>query len=77
MLAKKPDPELLPAQRPRCPKCPMRMVSTEVTDAADGFEDRTFECMKCGHVETKRMLADPLVLPSVAAWTNAGLKSPE
>lgn len=75
MLAKKPDPELLPAQRPRCPKCPMRMVSTAVTDAAEGFEDRTFECMRCGHVETRQMVADPLVSPAPVTWTNAGLKS--
>ena len=77
MSVQKPDPELLPIQRPRCPKCPMRMVSTAVTAAAEGFEDRTFECMKCGHVETRRMLADPLVLPTAVARTNAGLQPPE
>jgi hypothetical protein len=55
----------------------MRMVSTAVTAAADGFDDRTFECTKCGHVETRRMLADPVVSPAAAAWTNADLKPPQ
>jgi transcription elongation factor Elf1 len=73
----KPDPELLPTRRPRCPECQMRMVSTAVADAADGFEDRTFACAKCGHVETRRMLADPLASPAPVAWSNAGLEPPQ
>jgi hypothetical protein len=73
----RPDPELLPIQRPHCPKCQMRMISIAVTAAAKGFEDRTFECMKCGHVETRLLVADPLVSPTALAWTNAGLKPPD
>ena len=65
----KSDPELLPIQRPRCPKCQMRMVSTKVPAAEDGLEDRTFECLKCGQVETRRIIADPLVSPTAVAWT--------
>ncbi len=77
MPAQKPDPELLPTQRPRCPKCQMRMISIEVTAAAEGFEDRTFECMKCGHAETRRMVADPLASPAAVAWSNDGPKPPD
>ncbi len=73
----RPDPELLPTHRPRCPGCRMRMVSTAVTATADGFEDRTFGCGKCGHVETRRMLADQLTSPVPVAWSNADLKRPE
>ncbi|SDO09206.1 hypothetical protein SAMN05444050_3196 [Afipia sp. GAS231] len=76
MSANKPDPELLPTHRPRCPGCQMRMVSTAVTDVAEGFEDRTFECRKCGHVETRRMLATPLLSPAAVAWTDISLKPP-
>jgi len=43
------DPELLPIQRPRCPKCQARMMSVGTEDAPDGFEKRTFECLKCQH----------------------------
>lgn len=71
------DPELLPIQRPRCPKCQMRMVSTNVAAANGGLEDRTFECMKCGNVATKRIIADPLVSPAAVAWTEGSLKPPE
>ncbi|QDW41643.1 response regulator [Bradyrhizobium sp. KBS0727] len=70
-------PELLPTQRPRCPRCQMRMISAAVTAAAKGFEDRTFECTRCGYVETKLLIADPLVSPTAIAWTNAGLKRPD
>jgi hypothetical protein len=74
MLAHKPHPELLPTLRPRCPKCQMRMISTAVAAAAAGFEDRTFGCMRCGHVETRQLVADSLVSPAAVTWTNAGLK---
>jgi hypothetical protein len=36
---RKPDPELLPIQRPRCPRCQARMLTTKVENAADGFEN--------------------------------------
>lgn len=70
------DPELLPIQRPRCPKCQMRMVSTAVAVAVAGLEDRTFECRRCGHVETRRLIADPLASPKAVAWTESSLKPP-
>jgi hypothetical protein len=52
----------------------MRMVNTAVAATADGFEDRTFACMKCGHVETRRTLADPLASPAAMASTSASTK---
>jgi len=55
----------------------MRMISTDVTAAAEGLEDRTFACMKCGHVETKRMAADPLISPAATGWTEGSLKRPQ
>jgi hypothetical protein len=72
----KSDPELLPTHRQRCPGCQMRMVNTAVAATADGFEDRTFACMKCGHVETRRTLADPLASPAAMASTSASTKPP-
>jgi hypothetical protein len=55
----------------------MRMVSTAVAATADGFDDRTFECTKCGHVGTRRMIADPLGSPTAVAWSSASVKPPE
>jgi hypothetical protein len=52
----KPDPELLPIQRPRCPKCEIRMVTIWASQTADGIEQRTFECLKCHHLEIRPMV---------------------
>jgi hypothetical protein len=53
------------------------MVSTAVAAAVDGLEDRKFECMKCGHAETRRMTADPLASRLALAWTEGSLKPPQ
>jgi hypothetical protein len=70
------DPELLPIGRPRCPKCHTRMVTTALVDGPEGFEHRTFECLKCGHSEEKVVAVDPFKSDAVA-WINSELKRPE
>jgi tRNA(Ile2) C34 agmatinyltransferase TiaS len=72
---KKPDPELLPIQRPRCPKCQMRMRTAGVSDGPDGFENRAFECAKCGHKETRTLASDPLKTNAVG-WLSGELGRP-
>jgi hypothetical protein len=57
---KRPDPELLPIHRPRCPKCQKRMISTAVSDGPDGFERRRFDCLKCTVTEMRTLASDPL-----------------
>jgi tRNA(Ile2) C34 agmatinyltransferase TiaS len=57
---RKPDPELLPIQRPRCPKCQLRMKTAGVLDGPRGFEKRAFECRKCGTAEIRMLASDPL-----------------
>jgi hypothetical protein len=56
----KPDPELLPIHRPRCPKCSVRMITAGISPGPEGFEQRSFECLKCGHAESKMVACDPL-----------------
>jgi hypothetical protein len=68
-----PDPELLPIQRPRWPKCQMRMVTIAFAPDAKGFERRTFECLKCHHAETRLMVADPIKSSAVTGWVSGEL----
>jgi hypothetical protein len=68
----KPDPELLPIGRPRCPKCTTRMITEAVSAGPDGFEHRTFECLKCGNTEEKVVASDPLK-SSAIGWLQGEL----
>jgi hypothetical protein len=36
------------------------MVTTDVSLGPEGFEHRTFECLKCGHTNSKMIACDPL-----------------
>ena len=56
----KPNSELSPIGRPRCPRCQMRMLTADISPGPEGFEHRTFECRKCGHTEKKILACDPL-----------------
>lgn len=56
---RKPDPELLPIYRPRCPRCQTRMITVDIESEPGGFERRSLECRKCGHAETAIVVGDP------------------
>jgi hypothetical protein len=70
----KPDPELLPIHRPRCPNCQTRMITAAVSSGPEGFEHRTFECLKCTHTETRNVACDPL--SDAAGWIASELRPP-
>jgi hypothetical protein len=38
----------------------MRMLTVDIQPGPEGFEHRTFECLKCGHSEKKILACDPL-----------------
>jgi hypothetical protein len=46
----RPDPSLIPIERPRCPKCQGRTMLTRIEPGPDSSDLRTFECSKCEHV---------------------------
>jgi hypothetical protein len=37
------------------------MITTDIASGPDGFEQRSFECRKCGHSETGLVACDPVV----------------
>ena len=56
---RKPDPELLPIDRRRCPRCQTRMITVGIESEPGGFERRSFECRGCGHAEIGTVAGDP------------------
>ena len=47
-------------ERPRCPDCRQnRMLLSKLEAGPSGFDYRTFECQKCGRVETTVGIARP------------------
>jgi len=71
----KPDPELLPIHRPRCPDCQMRMITADVSSGPEGLEHRTFECSRCGHTETRLVAGDQLQTDAIG-WTSGNPRRP-
>jgi hypothetical protein len=72
----KPPPELLPIHRPRCPDCQARMITFAITEGPEGFEQRTFECARCGHTETRTLASDPFNSEAVG-WIKGELRRPQ
>jgi hypothetical protein len=70
--AQRPDPELLPIGGPRCLKCNVRMITADVSAGPEGFERRTFECLKCGDTDSKIIPCDPLKSKAVG-WLSGQL----
>jgi hypothetical protein len=71
----RPEPSLLPIERPRCPKCQSRMMLARIEPGPNGSDLRTFECPKCELVQ-KMLVKDPL-LSANTGWTAGGLKPPK
>jgi len=70
----RPEPSLIPIERPRCPKCNGRMMLAHIEPAPGGADLRTFECPKCEHVHS--VLVDDPMKSEGAGWTNSQLKPP-
>jgi hypothetical protein len=67
--------ELSAIERPRCPTCNLnRMLLSKLEVGSSGFDHRTFECQKCGRLETKTVSSDPAA--GMHGWLAGELKSP-
>jgi hypothetical protein len=51
------------------------MWTSAVSEGPKGLEQRTFQCTKCGHVETGTLASDPLQSDAFG-WTNGELQPP-
>jgi hypothetical protein len=70
----RPEPSLIPIERPRCPTCEGRMRLTGIESGPNGSDLRTFECAKCEHVH--KVLAEDPMKSTKAQWQNSNLNPP-
>jgi hypothetical protein len=70
----RPEPSLLPIERPRCPKGHGRMMLARIEPSPNGSDLRMFECAKCENV-LKVLVEDPLRSANTG-WMAGGLKRP-
>ena len=66
---------LLAIERLRCPKCQTRMMLARISPGPTGYELRTFDCAKCGHVERIVIASDPMKSEAVG-WFVGELHPP-
>jgi hypothetical protein len=63
-------------ERPGCPNCRQnRMLLSKLEQGPAGFDYRSFECQKCGRVQTTMVERDPLTSDAVG-WLASELKPP-
>jgi hypothetical protein len=62
--------------RPRCPSCNQnRMLLSKLESGPSGFDCHTFECQKCGRVQTTIVSSDPMT-SGASGWLAGELKPP-
>jgi hypothetical protein len=62
-------------ESPRCPRCYGRMMLARTRPRRLNFDARTFECVRCDHVETTLVAADPMRSDTLG-WLLGELRSP-
>jgi hypothetical protein len=67
-MTARPDPTLIPIERPRCRRCQTRMMLARIEPYGEGSEKRTFECSKCSAVEST-VVSDPISSEAIARLT--------
>jgi len=70
-----PSAAIAAIERPRCPVCQQtRMLLAKLEAGPSGLERRTFECRKCGRLETA--IASVASSKSARGWLASNLKPP-
>jgi tRNA(Ile2) C34 agmatinyltransferase TiaS len=69
------EPSLTAIERPHCPKCQTRMILAEISLGPKGFDQRGFECEKCGSVYRHTVVTDPMK-SRLSGWLEGELKAP-
>jgi len=59
-----------------CPKCQGPMMLSRIMPGRLNFDSRTFECVKCNHVEKVLVATDPMH-SDVLGWFLGELRSPK
>ncbi len=59
-----------------CPKCEAPMMLARIIPGRLNFDLRTFECIKCDHVEKVLVATDPIKSPDALGWLLGELRSP-
>ena len=71
-----PSAHISAIERPRCANCQQnRMLLSKLEAGPSGFDYRTFECQKCGRVETVAVSGDPMT-SDMQGWLAGELKPP-
>jgi hypothetical protein len=65
----------LTADRPMCPACKHGMRLARISPGKRGFEERTFECSTCHHLQKVSLRVDPLHT-NATGWLAGELRPP-
>jgi hypothetical protein len=71
-----PESSLTLIERPRCPKCQIRMMLVGIKSSSAGPDLRTFACSKC-ELAYNALAADPMKSNKAAGWLKSELRPPE
>ena len=72
----RPEPSLIPIERPLCTKCQARMRLALIEPGPGGADLRTFECGKCNHT-MRVVVADALKSDRAQGWADSHLYPPK
>jgi ssDNA-binding Zn-finger/Zn-ribbon topoisomerase 1 len=67
---------LIAVESDPCPKCQGPMMLARIAPGRLNFDLRTFECVKCDHVEKVLVATDPMKSSDALGWLLGELRSP-